>query len=284
MKLIAKALSLFALVLTCSVPVAAHADLLEDILDRQKIRVGVSLFTPWAVKDKNGNLTGFEIEVANKLAQDMGVETEFKVYAWPDIIPALNRSEIDVIIAGMSITPGRALQINFTLPYAESGVALATNTAMTEDIKDLGELNRPQIMVTAVAKTLGSDVAKLMFDDADLRIVASSDEAAKALIDGKTHAYIGASVEATMLALKHPGKVAGLFVDLVSQQAAFVGRDLQARILPGDDHGRCQQHRQSEPMPMIHATDKPAQTRQPIGIVGRRRRRMGQHGPAGGNN
>ena len=62
-------------------------------------------------------------------------------------------------------------------------------------------------MVTAVAKTLGSDVAKLMFDNADLRVVATSDEAAKALVDGKTHVYIGASVEASMLALKHPGQV-----------------------------------------------------------------------------
>lgn len=207
MKLIAKVFSLLALVLICYAPIAAHADLLEEILDRQKIRVGVSLFTPWAVKDENGELSGFEIDVAKKLARDMRVATEFKVYAWPEIIPALNRGEIDVIIAGMAITPKRALQLNFSLPYAESGTALATNTAMTKDIKDLRELNRPQVIVTAVAKTLGSDVAKLMFDDADLRIVATSDEAAKALLDGKTHAYVGSSVETSMLALSNPDKI-----------------------------------------------------------------------------
>ncbi len=207
MKLFAKSFSLLALVLLCYVPVTASADLLEDILDRQKIRVGVSLFTPWALKDKDGELSGFEIDVANKLARDMGVEAEFKVYNWPEIIPALNRGEIDVIIAGMSITPKRALQLNFTLPYAESGTALATNTAMTKDVKDLRELNRPQVIVTAVAKTLGSDVAKLMFDNADLRIVATGDEAAQALLDGKTHAYVGSSVETSMLALSNPNKI-----------------------------------------------------------------------------
>ena len=207
MKSIAKVISLLALVLTCYVPVIAHADLLEDILDRQKIRVGVSLFTPWALKDKNGELSGFEIDVANKLARDMGIETEFKVYIWSDIIPALNRGDIDVIVAGMSITPKRALQLNFTLPYAESGTALATNTAMTKDIKDLRELNQPQVIVTAVAKTVGSDVAKLIFDNADLRIVATSDEAAQALLDGKAHAYVASSVETSMLALSNPDKI-----------------------------------------------------------------------------
>jgi len=74
---IAKAFSLLALVLICYVPIAAHADLLGDILDRQKIRVGVPLFTPWALKGEDGELSGFEIDVANKLARDMGVGTEF---------------------------------------------------------------------------------------------------------------------------------------------------------------------------------------------------------------
>ena len=207
MKPIANALSLLSLLFICHFPFAAHADLLQDILDRQKIRVGVSLFTPWVLKDKDGELSGFEIDVANKLAREMGVETEFTVYTWPEIIPALNRGDIDVIIAGMSITPKRALQLNFTLPYAESGVALATNTAMTKEIKALRELNAPQVVVTAVAKTLGSDVAKLMFDNSDLRIVATSDEAAQALLDGKTHAYVGSSVETSMLALSNPDKI-----------------------------------------------------------------------------
>jgi polar amino acid transport system substrate-binding protein len=207
MKRIAKAFSLLAIVLVSHLPFAVHADLLEDILDRQKIRVGVSLFTPWALMDKNGELTGFEIEVANKLAREMGVETEFKIYSWTDLIPALNRGEIDVIIAGLGITPKRALQLNFTLPYAESGVALATNTAMTKDIEDLRELNSPQIIVTAAAKTLGSDVAKMMFDNADLRIVATADQAAQALLDGEAHAYVGSTVETAFLALDHPDKI-----------------------------------------------------------------------------
>ena len=194
---------ILGLVFSCG----TRADALEDILDRGKIRVGISLFAPWAMKDKAGELAGFEIEVAKKLAREMGVQPEFKIYDWTDIIPALNRNEIDVIIAGMSITPKRALQMNFTLPYAESGVSLVTNTASTKEIEDLRSLNKPQVVVAAVAKTLGSDVAKLVFDQADLRIMADSEAAQKALLEGKAHAYVASSTEATFLALEHPAEL-----------------------------------------------------------------------------
>ncbi len=195
------------LILGLALSFGTQADALDDILDRGKIRVGVSLFAPWAMKDKAGELTGFDIEVAKRLAEEIGVEPEFKIYAWIDIIPALNRGEIDVIVAGMSITPKRALQMNFTLPYAESGVSLVTNTEKTKEINDLRGLNRPQVIVTAAAKSLGSDVAKLVFDQADLRIMANHEDAKKALLEGKVHAYVADSTQANFLALEHADSV-----------------------------------------------------------------------------
>jgi len=194
----------FALLL---LPIPAFADALNDILDRGKIRVGVSLFTPWAMKDKSGKLTGFEIEVAKKLAAEMGVRPDFKVLPWSQIIGALQHGDIDVIVAGMAITPRRALQLNFTLPYAESGAALATNTALTSDVHNLDDLNGPKFVVVTVAKTLGSDVAKLVFDKADLQVVANNAEAEKMLLEGKAHAYVASTIETAFLALDHPDKI-----------------------------------------------------------------------------
>jgi len=202
-KVLARLIVILGLVFSCG----AQADALEDILDRGKIRIGISLSTPWAMKDKGGELAGFEIEVAKKLAREMGVEPELKVYDWTDIISALNKGEIDVIIAGMSITPKRALKMNFTLPYAESGVSLVTNTELTREIKGLRDLNKPQVVVAAAAKTLGSDVAKLLFDQADLRIMANADDAQQALLEAKVHAYVAGSTPATFLALEHADKV-----------------------------------------------------------------------------
>ncbi|MCG8565802.1 MAG: transporter substrate-binding domain-containing protein, partial [Desulfobacterales bacterium] len=83
---------------------------IEKIQKRGVIRVGMSTFVPWAMKDKTGRLIGFEIDVARKLAKDMGVDVEFVPTAWSGIIPALLTGKFDVIIGGMGITPERNLK------------------------------------------------------------------------------------------------------------------------------------------------------------------------------
>ena len=78
LKLLGQALSL--LVLIC--PPLAAADVLDDILDRGTIRFGVAEFVPWTIRTKSGELIGFEIDIAKKIATDMGVKPEFTVYEW----------------------------------------------------------------------------------------------------------------------------------------------------------------------------------------------------------
>jgi len=84
----------------------AAAGVLETIKKRGAIRVGMSTFVPWAMRDKNGELIGYEIDVAKQLAEDMKVKAEFVPTAWDGIIPALLAGKFDVVIGGMSITQG----------------------------------------------------------------------------------------------------------------------------------------------------------------------------------
>ncbi len=195
------------LLATLLLPIASHAGALEDALDRKELRVGVSLFAPWVMRDGSGELTGFEIEVARKLAAEMSVKPVFKVYPWADIMKALNAGEIDVIIAGMAITPRRALQVEFSDAYAESGVALLTNTALTKDFDSLEELDASGNRIVAVAKTLGADVAELVFDEAELLIVDNTQAAADAVTSDAAHAYVVSEIEASFLVRKHPDVV-----------------------------------------------------------------------------
>ncbi|MCK5201356.1 MAG: transporter substrate-binding domain-containing protein, partial [Spirochaetales bacterium] len=60
---------------------AAEVEVKESLLDtisrRGVLKVGLSTFVPWAMNDKNGELIGFEVDVARRLAEDMGVDIEF---------------------------------------------------------------------------------------------------------------------------------------------------------------------------------------------------------------
>ena len=117
---------------------AAAEGVLEAVQKRGTLRVGMSTFVPWAMRDTTGSLIGFEIDVATKVAEDMGVEIEFVPTAWSGIIPALIAKKFDVIIGGMSITPQRNLTVNFTIPYAHSGQQMAANRALA------GEFSHPR--------------------------------------------------------------------------------------------------------------------------------------------
>ena len=81
----------------------------EQVMKRGNLRVGMSTFVPWAMKDKTGKLIGFEIDVARQVALAMGVKIEFVPTKWAGIVPALLTGKFDVIIGGMSIRPDRIL-------------------------------------------------------------------------------------------------------------------------------------------------------------------------------
>lgn len=180
------------------------ADDLDSIIQKGKLKIGVSLFEPWTMKDDAGQLSGFEIDVGNKLANDMGVEPEFMVFEWDAIIPALINGEIDVIAGGMAITPARALKVNFSVPYADSGLNLVTNTEKTKQIKSMDELNSPEIVISVVATTASEELARTLFHKATIESVKTPEESAKAILEGAAHAWIAASPQPEFLVLQHP--------------------------------------------------------------------------------
>lgn len=192
------------LVLLVLIPPCAPAGVLEQVLARGSLRVGVSLFTPWTMQEENGELRGFEIAVAEKIASDMGVEPEFRVYPWEDIIGALQAGEIDLIAGGMAITPGRALEVNFSRPYARSGTGVVANIERTRAIGRLEELDQPAVTVAAVAETLGADLARRLFPNAELRLFSAVENAERAVIKGRAHVYVASMTEIRYLALEHP--------------------------------------------------------------------------------
>ncbi len=202
-KLLVQALSILVLVFS---PLAI-ADVLDDVLDRGTIRVGVAEFVPWTVKTKSGELIGFEIEVARKIASDMGVKAEFTLYEFEQMIPALEEGEIDLIAGGMAITPKRALRVNFTQPLANSGISLATNVNKTQGITSLKELNESRAIITVVSDTLAHSVAQTFFDQATIKVYATSELAENEILEDRAHAYLASVPEVNFLALMNSDKI-----------------------------------------------------------------------------
>ena len=210
----------------------AQADRLAEAMERGTLKVGVSLFTPWTLERDGGELIGYEIDVTKKMAGDMGLKAEYTVYAWENIIPALQKGEIDLIAAGMAITPQRALQVDFSRPYDSWGATLVTNTEATQNITSLEELNRPATVMATVSETFAFEVAGHLFDQVDMRVFKTAAEAEKAVVSGDAHAYLVSGPEAYFLALANPGVVdLPLGEPLVETRSAFAVRKGEQGLL-----------------------------------------------------
>ena len=180
---------------------------LQDILNYGTLRVGVALFTPWAMRDSSGELIGFEIDVARKLAEDMQVQVEFSVYPWDRIIRGLEAGEVDIIAAGLSITPERALHVNFSQPYATSGTTLATNLENTAIVTSLDDLNDAVFTIAAVPDSAAEELARRIFPRAQLELYEDAETASAALIAGDVDAYLENQPIPTFLALENPSTI-----------------------------------------------------------------------------
>ena len=182
---------------------AAARDL-QDVLNTGTLRVGVTLFAPWAARGGDGELIGFEIDVARQLAADMGVKAQLLAYDVDRLVPALEAGEIDVIAAGMTITPERALHVNFSQPYAESGIALATHVERTANITDIGALDSEQYTIAAVEGSVGMQLARRLWPRARVQTFTSIESATEALLAGEVHGYVEDEPVPTFLALENP--------------------------------------------------------------------------------
>ena len=163
---------------------------IEQIIKRGTIRVGMDIFVPWAMKDKKGELIGFEIDVARQLAKDMGVKVEFLPTKWSGIIPSLVAGKFDVIIGGMTVTPERNMKINFTNPYYYSSQGLLANRKMTDGFS-IDDFNRPEVTIAARLGSTAAVAAKSNFSKATLRLFDDEPAAVQEVKNGRVHAMVG---------------------------------------------------------------------------------------------
>jgi len=201
---------LFFIILFFSQLVNAASDKNDVFYDIQKkgvITIGISVLPPWIMKNKEGKYIGFEIDIANQLAKDLGVKINFKEYQWDEMIPALKKGEIDIIASGLSITPKRSLEINFSEPYSSSGYSLVTNLSLTKDFTSVKDLNNEKIYIAAVKGTVSAGLVAKVFPKAKIDLRDTAKDATSAVVNGSVHAFVSSSPVPEFIALKYPKEV-----------------------------------------------------------------------------
>ncbi len=176
----------------------------DQIVERGVLKVGLDIFVPWAFKDKDGNLVGFEVDVAEKLAEDMGVEIEFVPTEWSGIIPALLTNKFDVIIGGMGTTTERSLKVNFSDPYNSGGMEAVVNKNTLPGVTSLEELNNPDVIIAVRLGATPAMAAEKYTPNAELHQFDTDEAVIQDVLNGNAHAAFSSSPTPSFWAADYP--------------------------------------------------------------------------------
>jgi polar amino acid transport system substrate-binding protein len=194
---------------------------IEQIAKRGVIRVGMDVFVPWAMKDKKGELIGFEIDIARKLAEDMGVKVEFVPTKWSGIVPALTTGKFDVLIGGMTITTQRNLKINFTKPYYYTEQGLMAHKQKTAGFA-IADFDSPDVTIAARLGSTAAIAAKQRFPKAQIRLFDDEPAAVQELRNGNVHAMVAAQPLPASTAIDNPDLIVA-YEDVMMLEAIGIG-------------------------------------------------------------
>jgi len=187
------------------------------------LRVGVALIIPWAMHDKDGNLVGFEIDVAKKLARDLGVKVDFHPTPFRDLIPDLLAGKYDIIISGLSSSAERAVKVDFSDPYNETDVKLiASAKSPVAGAATLEAFDKDSVKIGVLEGSTAEDMAGVVLPNAQIIDYTNSGEAFNDLVDGKIDAAVADSPRPEIVAQLFPDKVKCLCdIALSTYPAAF---------------------------------------------------------------
>ena len=121
---------------------AAHAQTLPDAIAKSKtIKVAVnSIYPPMEYKDPDsGELTGFDIDLGNAIAKELGVKLEWQESAFEQLLPSLATGRVDMILSGMSDLPKRRDSVDF-LDYVNSGAQFYILASRAGEIRNATDL------------------------------------------------------------------------------------------------------------------------------------------------
>jgi polar amino acid transport system substrate-binding protein len=159
---------------------------------------------PWAFPNKDGEIIGFEVDVARKLAEDIGVELELVPTAWDGIIPSLIAGKFDVIIGGLTITPARALTVNFTIPYEHSQTLAIVNKQIAPDITTLAQLNSADITFANRRGATTASIAEELFPEAQQLLFDEENASLQELLNGNVQVTLASTPTPSLWAKEYP--------------------------------------------------------------------------------
>lgn len=158
---------------------ACGDDTAADSKEKNVLKMGTSAeFAPFESRNPQGEIVGFDIDLANYIADELGYELEITDMKFDGLIGALQNDRVDLVLAGMSATDKRRENVDFSTEYNHSGEMFIT--AENSDIKTLEDLEG--LTVGVQLGTIQEEGAKKIIEEEGINFELKSLDDSGALI------------------------------------------------------------------------------------------------------
>jgi ABC-type amino acid transport substrate-binding protein len=177
---------------------------LSAILARGELRVGTSAdLPPLTLRDENDAVTGFEVDLVKALASAMGLETRFVVKPFAELLGTLEAGEVDLVVAGMTMTPERNARVAFAGPIFVSGASLVSSHLELTEPSDLEDLDDPARTYAALAGSTSADFVRRSLPRATLVETRDYAEATAMLLADEVDAMVADFLACKLASWQH---------------------------------------------------------------------------------
>ena len=153
----------------------------------------------------------------------MGVTPKFIETSWPSILTGLLTDDYDIIISGLSLTPQRALLINFSEPYSYSVSTLLANRHLAANFRSKEQFNKKTITIGVVKDSVGEQPLRQQFPKATIKTFTSEPRLIDELLAGKIYAMVSSTPKTGYLLNSHKDVLFQPEIDQISRHAEGFG-------------------------------------------------------------
>ncbi|HZI52862.1 MAG TPA: transporter substrate-binding domain-containing protein [Chitinophagaceae bacterium] len=216
------------LVVLISVP-AFSQKVLSTILKKGEIRIGTTgNQPPFSMKAKNGELIGYEVDLANALAKNMGVKLKLVEMPFSDLLGSLKAGKIDAVMSGMTMTPERNLEVLFAGPYTLSGKSILTKATLINEISAATAATEKKYKIASLKGSTSVDFVKNYMPKHELILIDNYNDGVAMVLSGKADALVADKPICVITLMKNPGR------DLVISDKPLTIEPI-GMALPSDD-------------------------------------------------
>ncbi len=212
----------------------AGAQVLERMVESGTLRVALSgNQPPFNTKNRSGDLMGLEVDLANMLGDAFGLRVEFVIKPFPELLPALKASEVDMVMSGMAITPSRSLEAEFVGPYVMSGKSILTNSRVLAEIEQTGDINRAGLKLVALEGSTSQEFAEAFLPEAQLVTTADYDTAVQLVLDDQVDAMVADMPICVLSVIRYPDRGLATLSEPLTLEPIGIGLPPNAMHLKG---------------------------------------------------